>query len=123
MSEVRTEGSPDSQQRNGIGGPRAVRVIIADSQAIYRVGLRKVLAVEDDIRVVAQAENLPQVLAAVKKNPADVLIFESQLCPNAAEAATEILQLAPALKIILLTSDPDEQATVEYLRRARRPPP
>jgi DNA-binding NarL/FixJ family response regulator len=120
MSEAQTEGSPDSRQRNGSGGPKAVRVIIADSQAIYRVGLRKVLAVEDDIRVVAQAETLPQVLAAVKKNPADILIYETQLCPNAADAATEILKLAPALKIILLTSDPDEQETVEYLRRGIR---
>ena len=121
MSEAQTEGSPDSRQRNGVGGgPKAVRVIIADSQAIYRVGLRKVLAIEDDIRVVAQAENLPQVLVAVKKNPADILIFETQLCPSAADAATEILKLAPTLKIILLTSDPDERETVEYLRRGIR---
>ena len=33
-----------------------IRVILADSQAIYRVGMRKVFALEDDIRVVAQAE-------------------------------------------------------------------
>lgn len=116
MSEGRNEASPHTRQASGSGGPRAVRVIIADSQAIYRVGLRKILAVEDDIRVVAQAENLLQLVAAVKKNPADVLIFESQLCPNAAEAATELLQIAPSLKIILLTSDPDERETMEYLR-------
>ena len=36
----------------------AIKIIIADSQAIYRVGTKKIFALEDDIRVVAQAESL-----------------------------------------------------------------
>jgi hypothetical protein len=35
-----------------------IRIILADSQAIYRVGIRKVFALEDDLRVVAQADSL-----------------------------------------------------------------
>ena len=31
----------------------SVRVILADSQAIYRVGMRKIFALEDDIRWIA----------------------------------------------------------------------
>jgi hypothetical protein len=46
----------DGQGNNGNGA--GIRVILADSQAIYRVGMRKVFALEDDIRVVAQAETL-----------------------------------------------------------------
>ncbi len=38
--------------------PGAVRIILADSQAIYRVGIRKIFALEDDLRVVAQADSL-----------------------------------------------------------------
>ena len=41
-----------------------IRILLADSQAIYRVGIRKIFAVEDDMRVVAQAENYPGLLAA-----------------------------------------------------------
>lgn len=33
--------------------PGTIRIILADSQAIYRVGIRKVFALEDDLRVVA----------------------------------------------------------------------
>ena len=32
------------------GSTPAIRIILADSQAIYRVGMRKVFALEDDIR-------------------------------------------------------------------------
>jgi DNA-binding NarL/FixJ family response regulator len=97
-----------------------IRVIIADSQAIYRVGIRKVLAVEDDLRVVAQAESLAQTLSAVAKFPADVLLFESRISANAPEVASEILQRAPDIKIILIAGETDAEQTVEYLRRGVR---
>ena len=34
-----------------------LKIILADNQAIFRAGAAKVLAVEDDFRVVAQADN------------------------------------------------------------------
>jgi two-component system, NarL family, nitrate/nitrite response regulator NarL len=94
-----------------------IRLIVADTQAIFRVGIRKVLALEEDVRVVAQAENLGQTLAAVQKFPADVLLFESRLTPNPAEAVSEIMKKAPSIRIIVITGDIDEMTTVDYLRR------
>jgi DNA-binding NarL/FixJ family response regulator len=103
-----------------VEGADRIRVIIADSQAIFRVGIRKVLAVEDDLRVVAQAEGLGQTLAAVSKFPADVLLFESRIAANAPEAASEVLKRSPHLKIIVITGEADADQTVEYLRRGVR---
>jgi DNA-binding NarL/FixJ family response regulator len=108
---------------NGAVSPETkpvIRLIVADTQAIFRVGIRKVLALEDDVRVVAQAENLGQTLAAVQKFPADVLLFESRLTTNPAEAVSEILRKAPNLKVIVITGDVDEATTVDYLRRGVR---
>jgi hypothetical protein len=56
-----------------------IRVILADSQAIYRVGMRKVFALEDDIRVVAQAETLENLYAALQHFPTDVVLLEGHL--------------------------------------------
>jgi len=61
------------------GNGQLIRVILADTQAIFRAGLRKIFALEDDIRVVGQAETLPQTQSAVTKFSADILIFESAL--------------------------------------------
>ncbi len=96
------------------------RIIIADTQAIFRVGIRKVLAVEDDLRVASQVESLGQLLTTVEKYPADVLLFESRLCSSPAEGISEVLKRAPDLKPILLTGDLDAEQTVEYLRRGVR---
>lgn len=45
--------------------PGQIRIILADSQAIYRVGIRKIFALEDDLRVVAQADSLDNLRAAI----------------------------------------------------------
>ena len=97
--------------------PQPIRVILADSQAIFRVGVRKVVAVEDDLRVVAQAETLGQTLSAVGKFPADVLLFESRISPNPTEAVSEIMKRATDLKIVVVTGDIDPDTTVDYLKR------
>jgi DNA-binding NarL/FixJ family response regulator len=99
------------------GNGRLIRVILADTQVIFRAGLRKIFALEDDIRVVGQAETLSQTLSAVTKFSADVLIFESALAPNPVEAVTELLRQVPQLKIVVVTPVSDEQLTLDLFRR------
>src|SRR6202049_1139001 len=90
-----------------------VRVIGADSQAIFRAGLRKIFAVEDDIRVVGQAETLPQTISAAKKFSAEILIFESALAESPIDAVQEILKSAPGLRMVVVTEAPDQELTLE----------
>src|SRR5580693_8575133 len=101
----------------GNGTSPLIRVILADTQAIFRAGLRKIFALEDDIRVVGQAETLPQTQSAVTKFSADVLIFESALAPNPVETVTELLRQSPQLKIVVVTPVSDEQLTLDLFRR------
>jgi two-component system, NarL family, nitrate/nitrite response regulator NarL len=99
------------------GSVQLIRVILADTQAIFRAGMRKIFALEDDIRVVGQAETLPQTQSAITKFSADVLIFESALALNPVEAVTELLRQAPQLKIVVVTPASDEQLTLDLFRR------
>jgi DNA-binding NarL/FixJ family response regulator len=94
-----------------------IRVIVADSQAIFRAGLRKIFAVEDDIRVVGQAETLPQAVAAAKKFSAEIVIFEAALAERPADAVQDILKQASGLRVVAVTEMPDQELTLELLRR------
>jgi two-component system, NarL family, nitrate/nitrite response regulator NarL len=94
-----------------------IRVIVADSQAIFRAGLRKIFAVEDDIRVVGQAETLPQAISAAKKFSAEILIFEASLAENPLEAVQEIMKTAPGLRMVVVTEAPQQELTLELFRR------
>jgi DNA-binding NarL/FixJ family response regulator len=112
---VSVEENPGAGEDNGKG--RFVRVIVADTQAIFRAGLRKVFALEDDIRVVGQAETLAQAQSAVKKFSSDVVIFEAALAPNPVEAVSDLIHQNPQMRIVVVTPGADEELTLELFRR------
>lgn len=99
------------------GNSQFVRVVVADTQAIFRAGLRKVFALEDDIRVVGQAETLAQAQSAVKKFSCDVVIFEAALAPNPVEAVLELLRQNPQVRFVVVTPGADEELTLDLFRR------
>src|ERR1700692_4486530 len=88
------------QPHEGDGNGQFIRVIVADTQAIFRAGLRKIFAVEDDLRVVGQAETLAQTLIAAKKFSADVLLFEAAIASNPIDAVTALLGRNPLLCVV-----------------------
>jgi DNA-binding NarL/FixJ family response regulator len=102
------------------GSAECVRVVLADSQAIYRVGIRKVFAVEDDIRVVAQAENHQGLLMALDRYPTDVVLLEGNMIANSADAIPEILQHSPDVKLIVQVMETSENNIVDLYRRGVR---
>ena len=105
---------------DGQGSGPGIRVILADSQAIYRVGMRKVFALEDDIRVVAQAETLENLYASLQRFPTDVVLLEGQLIAGTVDAIPQFVRRAPNAKLIVQVSESDESNTVELYRRGVR---
>lgn len=99
------------------GNGQFVRVIVADTQAIFRAGLRKIFALEDDIRVVGQAETLVQTQSAVTKFSADILIFEAALTPNPVDAVADLMRQNSQLKVVVVTPGAEEELTLELFRR------
>jgi two-component system, NarL family, nitrate/nitrite response regulator NarL len=97
-----------------------VRVILADSQAIYRVGMRKVFAPESGVAVVAEAETLVALQDIVQRHPADVLLLEGAMITGTANAVPAIVRHAPNLKIIVQAASTDEAHTVDLYRRGVR---
>ena len=59
-----------------------LKIILADNQAIFRAGAAKVLAVEDDIRIIAQAQTGEQMMMSLEKFRANVLLFSAALHPD-----------------------------------------
>jgi DNA-binding NarL/FixJ family response regulator len=110
----------ESEVLDAVTQPGAVRIILADSQAIYRVGIRKVLALEDDLRVVAQADSLENLRAAIERFPSDIVLLEGGLLTGTANAIPELLRFAPDVKLIVQAAVADENQTVDLYRRGVR---
>jgi DNA-binding NarL/FixJ family response regulator len=118
-SDETKNGAAKGPEDGAANGP-GIRVILADSQAIYRVGMRKVFALEDDIRVVAQAETLENLYAALQRFPTDVVVLEGQLIAGTVDAIPQFVRRAPNSKLIVQVSESDENNTVELYRRGVR---
>src|ERR1700678_431766 len=100
--------------------PGTIRIIIADSQAIYRVGIRKVFALEDDLRVVAQADSIENLQAAVERYPTDIVLMEGSLLMGTTNVVLDLLRIAPDVKVIVQAVSPEENQTVDLYRRGVR---
>src|SRR6266702_502113 len=112
--------TPDGELVDGPVKPGTIRIILADSQAIYRVGIRKIFALEDDIRVVAQADSLENLRAAIERHPTDVVLLEGGLLTGTTNVIPELLRIAPDVKLIVQATASDETQTVELYRRGVR---
>jgi DNA-binding NarL/FixJ family response regulator len=98
-------------------GKGTIRVIVADSQAIFRAGLRKIFALEDDVRVVGQAESLDQTVAAIQKFSADIVIFEAALASSPADAVSDLLRQSASCRLVVVLQEPDQEMTLDLFRR------
>jgi two-component system nitrate/nitrite response regulator NarL len=100
--------------------PGTIRIILADSQAIYRVGIRKVFGLEDDLRVVAQADSIDNLRSAVERFPTDIVLMEGSLLNGTANVIPDLLRIAPDVRLIVQAVSADENHTVELYRRGVR---
>lgn len=97
-----------------------IRIVLADSHTIYRVGMQKIFARENDVRVIQQTDSLAGLHHAIQCLPTDVILVESKLIAGTADVVSELIRCAPQLKIIVLSSQDDETNPVELYHRGVR---
>jgi DNA-binding NarL/FixJ family response regulator len=76
------------------------KVILADSQAIFRAGTAKVLAMDEDLRIIAQCTDLDRMFHAVTTFPGSIVVFASSLRPDMARLRT-VLETAGSRGIVI----------------------
>jgi DNA-binding NarL/FixJ family response regulator len=58
------------------------KIILADSQAIFRAGTAKVLAMEDELRIIAQCSDIERMFHAITTFPGSIVVFGASLRPD-----------------------------------------
>ena len=58
------------------------KIILADSQAIFRAGTAKVLATDEDMRIIAQCTDLDRMHHAITTFPGSIVLFAASLRPD-----------------------------------------
>src|SRR4051794_32297997 len=91
--------------------PDLIRVLVVDDDALVRSGLRMMLDGSERVRVVGEAGDGSEVLAAVDRHRPDVVLMDLRMPGVDGLAATELLraQPDPPEVLVLTTFDADEQ--------------
>ncbi|MGA2569274.1 MAG: response regulator transcription factor [Terracidiphilus sp.] len=58
------------------------KIILADSQAIFRAGTAKVLAMDEDLRIIAQCTDLERMYHAITTFPGSIVLFAASMQPD-----------------------------------------
>src|SRR5512135_3326953 len=81
-----------------------ITVLLADDHTIVRDGLRALLEANPEIKVVGDASNGRQVVDKAKELQPDIVIMDISMPElNGVEAAQQILESLPQVKVIILS--------------------
>jgi DNA-binding NarL/FixJ family response regulator len=86
-----------------------IRVVLADDHVVVRQGLRALLASEEDIEIVGEADNGRQAVQLAKKLMPDVMVMDIAMpVLNGLEATRQITHAVAETKVLVLSSYSDD---------------
>src|SRR3954451_4866311 len=114
-----------SENNMGTNGPSGmgtsskskIRIVVADDHPIFRDGLCRLLALDEDFEVVAQAQDGRQVLAVLQQHEPDILLLDLKMPGMDGLATLRRLQIAKyKTRVIVLTASDDKNEFVQAMK-------
>ncbi|MFC1737942.1 response regulator [Planctomycetota bacterium] len=95
----------------------SIKILIADDHKITREGLRSLVEKEDDMEVVAEAENGRSAVSKTKEVMPDIVIMDVSMPDlNGVGACRKIVDSSPKVKVIGLSMHSDTLFIAEMLK-------
>jgi DNA-binding NarL/FixJ family response regulator len=99
----------------------ALRVVVAEDVLIVREGVLRMLGFQDDLEVVADVDDLPQLLAAVDEHEPDVVLTDIRMPPTGTDegiqAALTLRDSHPELGVVVLSQHIDAGWALDLFAR------
>lgn len=91
-----------------------VRILIADDHMLFRQGLKQVLELERDLKVVGEVASGDEAVRLAAELRPDVVVLDVSMPGGGLEACAAIKEQMPELGVVILTMHEDQ----EYLMKA-----
>jgi DNA-binding NarL/FixJ family response regulator len=113
--------SDNSTAVGGFPNPTAerakIRIVVSDDHPIFRDGLCKLLALEEDFEVVAQAQDGKQVLEVLQEFEPDILLLDLKMPGLDGLGTLQRLQASRnRTKVIVLTASEDKNEFIQAMK-------
>lgn len=94
-----------------------IRIFICDDHSLFRQGLKKLLELEPDLKIVGEAANGEELLEKIKKAGPDVVLMDIAMpFLDGVTATYKLKKIAPHIKVIILTVYEDEPHVFEAIK-------
>lgn len=94
-----------------------IRVLVADDHALVRAGLKHILGMTGEIRVVGEACNGQEVMAEARRTPCEVVLLDIGMPGRSGlDVLKQLRAEHPGVAVLMLTMYPEEQYAVRALR-------
>ena len=99
----------------------AIRVLIVDDQTITRSGIRSLLAAQEDIEIVGEAQNGEEAIEFASSTQPDVILMDLRMPGvNGIDATRRIHRHYPHIGILVLTVFEDDTSVFPAIRAGAR---
>ena len=94
-----------------------LRVVIVDDHTLFREGLRTILEMEENIEVVADAENAEDLVELVWQTKPDVLLLDIRMPQGSGlDAVPAVLRISPRTQVLVLTACDEKEEHVRAFK-------
>ena len=96
---------------------KRLRILVADREGVFRLGLKKLFGVEDDFRVVAEVTGADEVLARAEAfQPHVAFIQEAVLAESGGNLISSVLKVARQCKVVVTASSLTDESSMCHAR-------
>src|SRR5579884_30390 len=96
---------------------KRIQILIIDREAVFRFGLRRLLAAGDNLRDIAEAENLTQAIHMARQLKPDLIFLQAELLTEKiAEQMNKLRKASPGCKLVITAASLTEGESLRYIR-------
>jgi DNA-binding NarL/FixJ family response regulator len=97
--------------------PKRIRILVADREEVFRLGVRQLFSLEDDLRVVAQATTSEQVASLAERFRPHVLMVQGEIAAESPGNFMEQLRrVSPRSKLVITTPTLEGDTASRYTK-------
>ena len=82
--------------------PKSIRILLADREEVFRLGIRQLFSLEDDLRVVAQAATCEQAIALAERFKPHLLLVQEEIAAEPpGNFMEQVRRISPLSKVVI----------------------
>jgi DNA-binding NarL/FixJ family response regulator len=95
---------------------KRIRILLADREEVFRLGIRQLFSLEDDLRVVAQAATSEQAIALAERFRPHLLMVQEEIAAEfPGNFMDQVRRVSPSSKVVITASSLMRNMASRYL--------